>query len=348
MSTRTRTIYFDIAGAGNFDVNGQQWDTATAPDMTGGFTVYTLPSFSIQIGAGVTLSFTQITVWQDGVISLGAPNAQQKAFMADYLGPQDLNQFPGYYISAGYTESGTAASDGNGDVGYGVRILTGEVDWADSGSASDPYNLANATPVIRIDWGTFDSFGDFTVDKQIVLTPTDFTIDDTTYDTKGAGVGIGNININGATQTIPPIIRFDANYLSAIPAVEPHNVAVFEGQTISGSSLFTLFNPGGDNITSYQFEDTGGGGHFVLNGVAQPDNQLIVVAEGQLGAIAYVAGSSPGADTLLVTAFDATTGASVAWGQLTATTILPATTVSIGPETTYLLGGENETITGTG
>src|SRR5260370_39249167 len=56
-------------------------------------------------------------------------------------------------------------------------------------------------------------------------------------------------------------------------------------------------------MTKYAFWDTGtGGGHFVLNGVAQGTNQEIDVTPAQLSQLTYQSGS--GADTLWVRAND--------------------------------------------
>src|ERR1700730_2250598 len=68
----------------------------------------------------------------------------------------------------------------------------------------------------------------------------------------------------------------------------------------------------GDAITQYGFWDAGtGGGHFVLNGVAQATSQEIQVSAGQLAELTYQSGS--GADTLWVRANDGTQWS--AWSQ---------------------------------
>jgi hypothetical protein len=219
--SRTRREYSDIVGAGNFAFDGQSWNSALQPDMTKGYTTYNL---DITLGQGSSKqSFTEITLWQDGVISFGAPTQAQITFMSTFHGSQNLGQFPGVYVSAGYTdESGQTASDGSGDAGYGVQVVSGTVDWVNDGSDADPYNPADATQVLRIDWATFDGFGDVFIDKQIILTSANLTIDDTNYDAQGAGIGIGHISINGASQAIPTVISFADNFFGYVAGDYAH------------------------------------------------------------------------------------------------------------------------------
>jgi probable HAF family extracellular repeat protein len=89
------------------------------------------------------------------------------------------------------------------------------------------------------------------------------------------------------------------------PVVTASNQTATHGQSFAASSLFTASDPDGDTITNYAFWDTGaGGGHFVLNGVAQGTNQEIDVTAAQLEQLSYQSGS--GADTLWVKANDGT------------------------------------------
>jgi probable HAF family extracellular repeat protein len=89
------------------------------------------------------------------------------------------------------------------------------------------------------------------------------------------------------------------------PVVTASNQTATHGQSFAASSLFTASDPDGDTITNYAFWDTGaGGGHFVLNGVAQGTNQEIDVTAAQLGQLSHQSGS--GADTLWVKANDGT------------------------------------------
>jgi hypothetical protein len=116
--------------------------------------------------------------------------------------------------------------------------------------------------------------------------------------------------IFGRTNPIPKRSRRRANCAQAFAPVETvANVELSKGQsTIAASSLFTASDPDGDTITKYAFWNTGaGGGHFMLNGVAQGSGQEIDVSAAQLSQLSYQSGS--GADTLWVRANDG-----YAWG----------------------------------
>jgi Bacterial pre-peptidase C-terminal domain len=81
------------------------------------------------------------------------------------------------------------------------------------------------------------------------------------------------------------------------------NRVAVHGQSLTASSLFTAVNLAGGAIAQYGFWDTGtGGGHFVLNGLAQATNQEIDVSAAQLAQLSYQSGS--GTDTLWVRAND--------------------------------------------
>jgi uncharacterized repeat protein (TIGR03803 family) len=104
--------------------------------------------------------------------------------------------------------------------------------------------------------------------------------------------------------------------------VNVQNISVPEDEAIAGASLVAgISNPNGDSITAYSFIDQGGdGGHFLLNGVAQPDNQAISVPLNALGSIEYVGGTMLGSETLEVAVYDRTTNSYSNDSQLTATT----------------------------
>ena len=89
------------------------------------------------------------------------------------------------------------------------------------------------------------------------------------------------------------------------PTVTASNVTASRGQSFAASSLFMARDADGDAITKYAFWDTGaGGGHFVLNGVAQGVSQEIDVTAAQLSQLSYQSGTA--ADTLWVAAYDGT------------------------------------------
>ena len=81
------------------------------------------------------------------------------------------------------------------------------------------------------------------------------------------------------------------------PTVKVQNVTVAENAATPVSSLITsISNPSNDTISEYGFYDAGdGNGHFTVNGASEPDSQWIYVAASNLGNVAYVGGSSPGA-----------------------------------------------------
>ena len=88
------------------------------------------------------------------------------------------------------------------------------------------------------------------------------------------------------------------------PVVTAANVALSSGLTnVAASSLFTASDPDGDAITTYAFKDTGNG-HFVLNGVAQANNQEFDVTAAQLSLLTYQNGI--GTDSLQIRVNDGT------------------------------------------
>ena len=115
---------------------------------------------------------------------------------------------------------------------------------------------------------------------------------------------------NGGTASATFTITLDRT-----PVVTAANVDLGAGQAaVAASSLFTAADPDGNAITTYGFMDTGPG-HFVLDGVAQANDQEVDVAVAQLSQLTYqtVTGT---ADTLQVRAYDGT-----AWGNWTSFTV---------------------------
>src|SRR5207302_1069448 len=89
------------------------------------------------------------------------------------------------------------------------------------------------------------------------------------------------------------------------PTVTASNVTAAHVQSFAASSLFTASHARRASDLKYAFWDAGaGGGHFVLNGVAQGVNQEIDVTAAQLSQLSYQSGS--GADSLWVAAYDGT------------------------------------------
>ena len=100
--------------------------------------------------------------------------------------------------------------------------------------------------------------------------------------------------------------------------------------SVAASALFTgATNSLGEPIIEYGFMDTGPG-HFVLNGVAEPNNQEIDVTAVQLSQLTYQ--NAPGTiDTLQIRAEDATSWG--VWSSLTVTglpLVIQTDTVSLG------------------
>jgi 20S proteasome alpha/beta subunit len=104
------------------------------------------------------------------------------------------------------------------------------------------------------------------------------------------------------------------------PVAKGSNKTVTYNQSIAASSLLTASDPDGDAITNYGFINTGNG-HFVLNGVAQGNNQEIDVTAAQLSQLTFQ--SVGGTDSLQVRVNDGALWST--WQSLTVTG--PAATV---------------------
>src|SRR5205823_5167063 len=137
-------------------------------------------------------------------------------------------------------------------------------DWA-SGGGNDAYNASARSGVA------------------LLVTPNDLRV----MDTIGWDTGTSRIDT-------PPMVTVSNSNITASP-----------GQVFAASSLFTASDPDGDAITQYDFWDTGGGGgHFLVNGLAQATNNDIYVTASQLAQTSYQSGN--GTDTLWVRANDGT------------------------------------------
>ena len=105
------------------------------------------------------------------------------------------------------------------------------------------------------------------------------------------------------------------------PVVMATNAGVATMTSVAASSLFTVADPEGDSITTYDFYDATGSGHFVVNGAAEAASTIIPVTAAQLAQTSYVAGSAN--DLLYVRASDGTM-----WSAWTPFTAGPAPTVT--------------------
>ncbi|MCP3416203.1 hypothetical protein NLM16_19090 [Bradyrhizobium brasilense] len=117
------------------------------------------------------------------------------------------------------------------------------------------------------------------------------------------------------------------------PVVTASNVTGIHGHSIAATSLFGVSDSESDTITQYAFWDTGGNGHWVVNGVAQAANSEIDVSAANLSQVSYVfgPGGSP-SDTLWVKANDGSMWS--AWKSFTATATNQAPTVAVSNVTT--------------
>jgi len=96
------------------------------------------------------------------------------------------------------------------------------------------------------------------------------------------------------------------------------------GLTVQASTLFSVTDADGDPMTQYHFYDAGaGGGHFSVNGVAQPAQTVLTVNAADLTNTVYAGGSTPGRETLYVQAYDGSDWS--AWQSWTEHTTLLAT-----------------------
>jgi hypothetical protein len=172
-----------------------------------------------------------------------------------------------------------------GDLGDWISNATSDPNLTDPFGAGD-FNGANGT-------------------ETSTLSPTDIDLLNALGWTIASGAGSA-----GAPTHVAPVVT----------AVS--NISLIEGQSISASSLIaSISNPSGDDITEDLFEDLGGGsGYFTVNGVRQADGEWITA--GPSADVQYVAGSSPGSDTLSLGIYDATTNSDdFASGSTVATTI---------------------------
>ena len=131
-------------------------------------------------------------------------------------------------------------------------------------------------------------------------------------------------------------------FIDTPPTVSVSNLPATHGQSFAAASLFKASDPDGDTITQYGFWNFGtGGGHYVLNGVAQGTNQEIDVSAAQLSQLSYQSGS--GADTLWVRANDGTQWS--AWSSpFTVTAPVDTGPVTTPVSLTVILGHGQSTI----
>jgi len=103
--------------------------------------------------------------------------------------------------------------------------------------------------------------------------------------------------------------------------------------TVAASSLLTASDPDADAIAIYAFKDTGNG-HFVLNGVAQANNQEIDVTAAQLSQLTYQ--TAGGTDSLQVRVNDGALWSP--WQSFTVTGPSATVTEALGSTTLVKIG----------
>jgi len=105
---------------------------------------------------------------------------------------------------------------------------------------------------------------------------------------------------NGGTATATLNVTLDRP-----PVVTAGNVtATSSGEVFAASSLFSVSDPDGNPITEYELYDfTTGGGHWVVNGVAEPATTAIYITAAQLSQTTFQTATS-GGDMLGVAAYD--------------------------------------------
>ena len=91
----------------------------------------------------------------------------------------------------------------------------------------------------------------------------------------------------------------------------PGKVKASSSQAIELSNLASVSDADNDAISYLFYDSTPGGGHFEINGVAQPDSEIFAIAGSRLGQVTFVAGA--GTDDLLVGASD---GVFSGWSRL--------------------------------
>ena len=149
----------------------------------------------------------------------------------------------------------------------------------------------------------------------------------TTYQS-GTGVDTLWVRVNDGTDWSAWSSAFTITGSAASPpVVTVVNRTLNQGTAlVAASSLFTATDPSGLAIAEYAFWNSGAnGGHFVLNGTAEPSNSEIDVSAALLAQLQYQ--GAAGTDTLWVRASDGAEWSAWSTG-FTVTTPTPTLTVS--------------------
>jgi hypothetical protein len=142
------------------------------------------------------------------------------------------------------------------------------------------------------------------------------------------------INITAAS----PSVAAPIGTATSIASLSSSSFTATVQETVAASSLVTIGNSTGDNISQYSFEDAGGNGHFTLAGLVEPNGQAFTVSANELNSVQYIAGSAAGTDTLTVDAYDATANIWLPAASVSAVTAasVPFTNVADVTEAVYI------------
>jgi hypothetical protein len=136
--------------------------------------------------------------------------------------------------------------------------------------------------------------------SQVTFVPAQGSSDDLLFGANDSKVFSGWTpeHINGPVNNTP------VNQAPVV-TVSNANVPATAALVFQVSSLFSASDTGSDALTYLFYDSTPGGGHFEVNGVAQPEGngQYFGVSASQLSHATFVAGQS-GSDSLLFGASD--------------------------------------------
>ena len=134
---------------------------------------------------------------------------------------------------------------------------------------------------------------------------------ETIWERASDGIQFGAWTSVNATDTAPVVTALNAN------------VTLSHNTPVAATTLFTAADADTDSIVQYDFWDTGSaGGHWLLNGVALPNNQENLVPASQLSQVTYQAGG--GTETIYERASDGIQFG--AWTSVNATDTAPVVT----------------------
>ena len=284
------------------------------------------------------ITINDAAMWSAGQISIVGTWSLGDGAVTTYLGPIVSS---GYLLQSGYSGphnfqvTNSQWKSDTFEINDGTQILStvwGEGPYAGTTGLHITRQDGQPFSLISIDLdalepsdmgGLLNFTGQTTAGQTVALEP---SLDNTAGMQKFKLSGFTNLQ---SLNLVGPNFQFDNIVLSVSPTVSADSINVGVNQAVPGSSLITgISNPDGDLITAYEFIDYGnGGGHFVVNGVAQAYNTRIEILLSNLSTIQYVGGTSQGAETLGVAIYDSTTNSYSPYVSVTATTGSPSLAV---------------------